>query len=219
MVCGVIDTDAALPALAMTATDREAARAARGFMPDAEGILLHRAALAAAAHGPMLEVGGYCGKSAIYLGSAARGRDGLLFSVDHHRGSEENQPGQLYRDPAVVDAATGRLDSLPHFRRAVEAAGLEDRVIAVVGTSASVARHWRTPLSLLFIDGGHTEAAAQADYSGFAAHLGGGGLLVIHDVFPDPADGGQAPFHVYRRALDEGFRDLAAEGSLRVLVR
>jgi predicted O-methyltransferase YrrM len=219
MVCGVIDTDAALPDLAMTDTDHEAARAARGFMPDGEGELLHRAALAAAAHGPMLEVGGYCGKSAIYLGSAARHRDGVLFSVDHHRGSEENQPGQLYCDPAVVDAATGRLDSLPHFRRAVEAAGLEDRVIAVVGTSASVARHWRTPLSLLFIDGGHTEAAAQADYSGFAVHLGGGGLLVIHDVFADPADGGQAPFHVYRRALDEGFRDLAAEGSLRVLVR
>lgn len=219
MVCAVIDTEAALPAPAMTAADRAAARAARGFMPDAEGMLLHRAALAAAGHGPMLEVGGYCGKSAIYLGSAARVRDGVLFSVDHHRGSEENQPGQLYCDPAVVDAATGRLDSLPHFRRTMEAAGLEDRVVAVVGPSASVARHWRTPLSLLFIDGGHTEVAAQADFSGFAVHLGDGGLLVIHDVFPDPADGGQAPFHVYRHALHEGFRDLAAEGSLRVLVR
>jgi hypothetical protein len=199
MVCVVIEADATLPAPAMTAADREAARSARGFMPDAEGVLLHRAALAAVSRGPMLEVGGYCGKSAIYLGSAARERGGVLFSVDHHRGSEENQPGQLYCDPAVIDRATGRVDSLPHFRRTVAAAGLEDVVIAVVGASASVARCWRTPLSRLFIDGG--------------------GLLVIHDVFPDPADGGQAPIRVYRRALDEGFRDLAALGSLRVLVR
>jgi predicted O-methyltransferase YrrM len=219
MVWGVLEADTALPAPVMTRADRQAARAARGFMPEAEGTLLHRAALAVASLGPMLEIGGYCGKSAIYLGSAARHRDGVLFSVDHHRGSEENQPGQLYCDPAVVDAATGRVDSLPHFRRTVEAAGLEDRVIAVVATSASVARHWHTPLSLLFIDGGHTEMAAQADYTGFAGHLSGGSLLVIHDVFPDPVDGGQAPFHVYRRALDDGFRDLAAEGSLRVLVR
>jgi MMP 1-O-methyltransferase len=219
MVWGVLDADAALPAPAMTRADREAACAARGFMPEVEGMLLHRAALAAASRGPMLEIGGYCGKSAIYLGCAARERGGVLFSVDHHRGSEENQPGQLYCDPSVVDPATGRLDSLPHFRRSVAAAGLEDRVIAVVGASAAVARYWRAPLSLLFIDGGHTEEAAQADYSGFGGHLSGGGLLVIHDVFPDPSDGGQAPFHVYRRALDEGFRDLAAEGSLRVLVR
>jgi MMP 1-O-methyltransferase len=219
MVSAVLHHAAALPAPVMTGADLEAAHAARGFMPEAEGLLLHRAALDAAGRGPMLEIGGYCGKSAIYLGSAAREHDGVLLSIDHHRGSEENQPGQLYCDPAVVDAATGRLDSLPHFRRTVEAAGLEDWVIAVVGTSASVARHWRTPVSLLFIDGGHTEAAAQADYSGFAGHLSGGGLLVIHDVFPDPADGGQAPFRVYRRALDDGFRNLAAEGSLRVLVR
>jgi predicted O-methyltransferase YrrM len=219
MVCVVIEADATLPAPAMTAADREAARSARGFMPDAEGVLLHRAALAAVSRGPMLEVGGYCGKSAIYLGSAARERGGVLFSVDHHRGSEENQPGQLYCDPAVIDRATGRVDSLPHFRRTVAAAGLVDVVIAVVGASASVARCWRTPLSLFFIDGGHTEEAAQADYSGFGPHVDGGGLLVIHDVFPDPADGGQAPIRVYRRALDEGFRDLAALGSLRVLVR
>jgi MMP 1-O-methyltransferase len=197
----------------------KAAEEAIGFMPENEGLALHRAALAAARWGPLLEVGSYCGKSAIYLGAAAQECGSVLFTVDHHRGSEENQPGQLYCDPALVDAATGRLDSLPHFRRAVEEAGLENRVIAVVGTSASVARHWHTPLSLLFIDGGHTEVAAQADYSGFAVHLTGRGLLVIHDVFPDPAEGGQAPFHVYRRAQDEGFRDLAAEGSLRVLMR
>jgi predicted O-methyltransferase YrrM len=212
-------TLATLPAPAMTAADLDAARAARGFMPDAEGLLLHRAALAGASHGPMLEVGGYCGKSAIYLGSAARERGGVLFSVDHHRGSEENQPGQQYCDPRVLDPATGRVDSLPHFRRTIEVAGLEGIVIAIVGTSATIAAHWHTPLSLLFIDGGHSEEAAHADLAGFSPHLRDGGLLLIHDVFPDPADGGQAPFHVYGRALDEGFTDLAVEGSLRVLTR
>ncbi len=203
----------------MSDADLRAARAARGFMPDAEGLVLHRAGLAAAARGPMLEVGGYCGKSALYLGAAARECGGVLFSVDHHRGSEENQPGEQYCDPDVVDAASGRVDTLPHFRHTIEAAGLEEWVVAVVGSSAAVARHWRTPLALLFIDGGHSEEAAQADYAGFSPHLGAGALLVIHDVFPDPADGGQAPYHVYLRARDDGFHDVAVEGSLRVLTR
>jgi predicted O-methyltransferase YrrM len=208
-----------LPPAAMSDADLLAAREARGFMPDDEGLLLHRAGLAAAEHGPMLEVGGYCGKSAVYLGTAARAHHSTLFSVDHHRGSEENQPGELYCDPAVIDPASGRVDSLPHFRATIEAAGLDEWVIAVVGRSVDVARNWRTPLSLLFIDGGHAEAAAQADHDGFAGHVIPGGLLVIHDVFPDPADGGQAPFHVYERAREEGFVDVAVEGSLRVLRR
>ncbi|HSP65729.1 MAG TPA: class I SAM-dependent methyltransferase [Candidatus Deferrimicrobium sp.] len=210
---------ASLPAPVMTAAELSAARAARGFMPDAEGLLLHRAGLAAAARGPLLEVGGYCGKSALYLGAAARDRRAVLFSIDHHRGSEENQPGELYCDPAVVDGATGRVDSLPNFRRTIEAAGLDDCVVAIVGSSATVAQYWRTPLALLFIDGGHSEAAAQADYSGFAGHLTEGALLLIHDVFPDPADGGQAPFHVHQRALGDGFVEVGVEGSLRVLRR
>ncbi len=203
----------------MTASDLDAARAARGFMPDAEGLVLHRAALDASPRGPMLEVGSYCGKSAVYLGCAARERGGVLYSVDHHRGSEENQPGEQYCDPEVVDPASGRVDTLPHFRRTIEAAGLETWVVAVVGSSTTVARHWHTPLALLFIDGGHSEVAAHADYAGFHRHMCDGSLLVIHDVFPDPNDGGQAPFHVYLRALDDGFRDVAVEGSLRVLRR
>jgi predicted O-methyltransferase YrrM len=208
-----------LPAAVMTTADLDAARATRGFMPDAEGLVLHRAAVAVASRGPMLEVGSYCGKSAIYLGCAARAHEGMLFSVDHHRGSEENQPGELYCDASLIDQRTGRINTLPHFQRTVEEAGLERWVVAVVGTSASVARHWRTPLALLFIDGGHTERSAHADYDGFASHVDRGGLLLIHDVFPDPADGGQAPFHVYCRALDEGFREVGVEGSLRLLQR
>jgi len=140
------------------------ARAALGFMPDDEGLALHDAGLAAAAAGPLLEVGTYCGKSAIYLGAAARERDTVLFTVDHHRGSEENQPGWEWHDERLVDPESGRLDTLPWFRRTIAAAALEDTVVAVVGDSPTVARHWRTPLGLVFIDGGHAFEVALADY-------------------------------------------------------
>ena len=189
-------------------------------MPAAEGLALHRAASMLPAAGPLLEVGGYCGLSAIYLGSAAAASGRVLFSVDHHRGSEENQPGQQYHDPALVDSHDGaRLDTLPHFRRTLSRAGLEETVVAVVGESALVARHWGTPLALVFIDGGHSEAAAMADYEGWSPWLVPGGVLAIHDVFPDPAEGGQAPYRVYLRALEEGFVEVAVAGSLRVLER
>jgi len=197
-----------------------AARAAAGFMPDAEGEALYRAGCEGAGHGPLLEIGTYCGKSAVYLGAAAQAAGTVLFTVDHHRGSEENQPGEAYHDPQLVDPETGRFDSLPTFRRTILDAGLADTVVAVVGPSPVVARHWSTPLGLVFVDGGHSAAAAQADYEGWAPHVAAGGLLAIHDVFPDPADGGRPPYEVYGRALASGaFEEVGAEGSLRVLRR
>lgn len=198
----------------------EHALAAKGFMPAEEGELLHRYARIRLPHGPALEVGTYCGKSAVYLGAAAREVGGTVFTVDHHHGSEENQAGWEHHDTEVVDPRTGRMDTLPFFRRTIEDAGLEDQVVALVGQSVTVARHWRTPLSLLFIDGGHSEEHAQNDYSGWAPWVMPGGLLVIHDVFPDPADGGQPPFHVFQRALASGcFTEVEALGSMRVLGR
>lgn len=185
-------------------------------MPPAEGRALHRAARAAPP-GPLLEIGTYCGKSAIYLGAAAAARDGVVVTVDHHRGSEEHQPGWEYHDPELVDPATGELDTLPCFRRTIHDAGLEDVVVAVVGDSPQVAAVWSTPLALVFIDGGHTEEAARADFEGWAPHLVDGGLLVVHDVFEDPADGGRAPYRVWRRAVASGaFRPVSSTGSLRV---
>jgi predicted O-methyltransferase YrrM len=196
---------------------RRAARQAIGFMPDAEGLALHEAGLRAARLGPLLEIGSYCGQSAIYLGAAARACGTVLFSVDHHRGSEEQQPGQEYFEPRLL-GPDGRIDTLPTFRRTLAASGLESVVIPVVGDSATIAAHWGTPLGLVFVDGGHSEVAAQADYAGWSPFLRAGGLLVIHDVFPNPAHGGQAPYHVFRRALASGqFRETVAVGSLRVL--
>jgi MMP 1-O-methyltransferase len=204
----------------MDAVLRAAAEAAPGFMPAEEGLALYRAGLAGAAVGPLVEIGTYCGKSTIYLAAAAREAGTVVVTVDHHRGSEEHQPGWEYHDPALVDAHTGRIDTLPVLRRTLHAAGLEDTVIAVVGRSTAVAQVWSTRIGLVFIDGGHTEEAAQADYGGWARHVADGGLLVIHDVFSDPADGGQAPYHIYQLALQSGqFTEDSVTGSLRVLRR
>lgn len=199
----------------------EVARRARGFMPDEEGLALYESGREAAAGGPMLEVGSYCGKSAVYLGAAARAGGSVLFSVDHHRGSEENQRGWEHHDAGLEDPTnTARLETLPFFRQTIDEAGLDDVVIAVVGHSPAIARWWRTPLGFLFIDGGHSEAAAQADYAGWAPLVVKGGTLAIHDVFPDPADGGRPPFMIYERALASGaFEEVRAVGSLRVLRR
>lgn len=202
---------------------RAAAEAARGFMPPEEGLALHVAALDAGrrVNGlPMLEIGSYCGKSSVYLGAAARERDTVLFALDHHRGSEENQPGWEWHEPDLVDPAVGRIDTLPRFRRTVHDAGLEGTVVALVGDSPTVARHWRTPLALLFIDGGHGHEPAHRDYECWVPWVDDDGLLLIHDVFPDPADGGRPPFELFCRAVESGaFVEQAAVGSLRVLRR
>ena len=199
---------------------RTAAQDAIGFMPEEEGLALYEAGLRGAKAGPLLEIGSYCGKSAIYLGAAAREQGTVLFSIDHHRGSEEQQPGEEFHDPRLVDPETGKVDTLPFFRKAITTAGLDGDVIAIVGESSTVAAFWRTPLGLLFIDGGHSEEAARADFDGWARHLAAHGLLAIHDVFEDPSEGGRAPFHVYEEALSSGsFEEVAAAGSLRVLER
>lgn len=197
---------------------------AKGFMPLDEGLALHQAAASAASELglPLLEVGTYCGRSTLLLADAAREAGTTVVTVDHHRGSEEQQPGWEYHDTSLVDDApgVGRMDTLPTFRRTLYRAGLEDHVVAVVGRSPQVAALWGTPLGLVFIDGGHTDEHATADYEGWAPHLAQGGLLVVHDVFPDPADGGQAPYRVYMRALESGgFTEVSVTGSMRVLRR
>jgi predicted O-methyltransferase YrrM len=199
---------------------RRAAEAAKGFMPPDEGLALYETAVAYGGVGPILEVGTYCGKSAVYLGAAARETGTVAITVDHHHGSEELQPGWEHHDATLVDPATGRMDTLPAFRETIAAAGLEDHVVAIVGVSATVAALWSTPLGMVFIDGGHAEDLAQADYDGWAPHVLPGGALVFHDIFPDPAAGGQAPYRVYRRALDSGaWEERRVTGSLRVLER
>ncbi len=192
------------------------AQRVKGFMPHNEGLALYRAAAEAASQGPLVEIGSYCGKSAVYLGAAAAASGGVLFTIDHHRGSEEMQAGWEHHDAELVDPQTGRMDSLPILRQTLIDAGLEETVVAIVGDSVTIAAHWPSA-ALVFIDGGHGEAPAHADYEAWAPKVMPGGLLAIHDVFPDPADGGRPPYEIWLRALDDGFIGFAAEGSLRVL--
>jgi MMP 1-O-methyltransferase len=203
------------------------ARRARGFMPDDEGEALFVAArragsedVAGASPPTLVEIGAWCGKSTVYLGAAAEATGALVLSIDHHRGSEENQPGWEYHEPDLVDPGTGRIDTLPHWRRTIAAAGLEASVMGIVGDSPTLAARWDRPLAFCFIDGGHGEDPAWADFRGWAPHVALGGWLAIHDVFPDPADGGRPPYELYRSALHSGeFVDDSACGSLRVLRR
>jgi len=219
-------------------------------MPDDEGVALHLVARRAArgGRGPLVEIGAYQGRSTLYIaaglaaaglaaaglaaaGLAAAGARSAadtatasprLYSVDHHRGSEEMQAGWPHHDASLVDPRTGAMDSLPAFRATIARAGVEDLVIAVVGDSHAVADDWRAPVSMVFLDGGHGEEIEWGDYLRWTGHLVAGGFLVIHDVFADPADGGRPPYECYRHAIETGHyleETTVRRGSLRVLRR
>lgn len=177
----------------------------KGFLDEEEGQRLYEIALEASRRGPCLEIGSYCGKSTLYLGTACKRNNSILFSIDHHRGSEEQQPGQAYFDPELLNPETGRIDTFKEFRQTIEVAGLEDTVVPIVSCSEVAARLWATPLSLVFIDGGHTYEAVYTDYKAWAGHIISSGYLLIHDIFKDPQKGGQAPYHIYNRAVASGF--------------
>lgn len=192
----------------------------KGFLDKEEGRCLYEMALAASRLGPCLEIGSYCGKSAIYLGSACRENNGILFSIDHHRGSEEQQPGEEYFDPDLFDPQSGLVDTFKEFRKMLEKAGLEDTVVPIVCRSDVAARLWATPLSLVFIDGGHSYQSVFTDYQCWTRHIIPEGYLLIHDIFIDPAQGGQAPYEVYKLARASGlFEALPMIKTLGVLQR
>jgi predicted O-methyltransferase YrrM len=200
--------------------NKELLQSVKGFLDEDEGRCLYDTALRANRMGPCLEIGSYCGKSTLYLGAACKKNKGILFSIDHHCGSEEQQPGEEYFDPDLFDPKTGRINTFGEFRAAVERAGIEDTVVPIVCRSEVAARYWATPLSLVFIDGGHSMEAACTDYGAWSGHIIPGGYLVIHDIFTDPNQGGQAPYHIYNLALNSGlFAEVAMIKTLGVLQR
>jgi len=192
----------------------------KGFMDEEEGQYLYRLAETAGGLGPCLEIGSYCGKSTLYLGSACKKVKTVLFSIDHHRGSEEQQPGEEYFDPDLLDKNTGRIDTFRWFRQTLEKAALEETVVPMICRSDLAARAWATPLALVFIDGGHAYETAFTDYHSWARHVMPGGFLVFHDIFPDPALGGQAPYEVYKIARSSGlFQEHPMVKSIGILQR
>jgi predicted O-methyltransferase YrrM len=195
-------------------------RDVKGFLDEKEGIRLYEIASEASRFGPCLEIGSYCGKSTIYIGTACRENRAALFSIDHHRGSEEQQPGEEYFDPELFNSQTGCVDTFSEFRKTLENADLEETVVPIVCRSEIAARSWATPLSLVFIDGGHSYESASTDYNCWAGFIMPKGYLLIHDIFLDPEKGGQAPYEVYKLALASNrFRELPMTGTLGVLRR
>ena len=190
----------------------------KGFLDHNEGICLYNHALSSSKKGPILEIGSYCGKSTIYLATAAKEYNCSVYSVDHHTGSEENQVGWEYHDIELFDEETGKINSFPEFMRNLRKANLLDTVIPIVSDSSLVSRDWKIPLSMVFIDGGHTMEAAFNDFNNWKDKIIKGGILAIHDVFPNPDDGGRPPFEIYRKALSEkSFKEVEAVKSLRIL--
>lgn len=191
----------------------------KGFLSAAEGDALFRSALETAGLGPALEIGSYCGKSTLYLAAAMAERDGLVFAVDHHAGSEEHQRGEMFHDPALYDADTGRVDSFREFRQNLNRAGLLERVVPIVAGSGLAARYWTTPLGLVFIDGGHSLDAALTDYRCWSCHIVRGGILAIHDVYANAEDGGQAPRAIWQLARDSGLFEVTDQIDSLALLR
>jgi hypothetical protein len=200
--------------------DEDLLNTVKGFLDAREGMALYHIALEASRFGPCLEIGSYCGKSTVYIGSACRQHNSILFSIDHHRGSEEQQPGEGYFDPELFDLEASQVDTFRAFRKTLETAGLVDTVVPMVCRSDVAARAWATPLSLVFIDGGHSYEAAYTDYNAWSGHIMPGGYLLIHDIFEDPEKGGQAPYHIYQMAAASGlFKELPMVDTLGVLKR
>ncbi len=194
------------------------ARDIKGFLGEDEGRKLFELALEAAKIGPCLEIGSFCGKSTVYLGTACKAGGVTLYTIDHHRGSEEQQPGQLYFDPEIYDDKSGLIDSLPLLRSVLQKACLEDTVVPMITSSQVASRNWATPLSLVFIDGGHAYETVLTDYLSWRHHLLQNGYLVFHDIYSDPAKGGQAPYEVYKQALATGiYQELPMIDSLGIL--
>jgi predicted O-methyltransferase YrrM len=190
----------------------------KGFLDPKEGDALYSYAKQYSISGSCLEIGSYCGKSAVYLGMAVKENGQKLYSVDHHKGSEEQQPGEEYFDPDLKSKDGDGIDTLPFFLDTIEKSKLQSFVIPIVSTSEEANEDLDINFDMIFIDGGHSEEAAQKDYDLWTHRINIGGILAIHDVFPNPKDGGRPPYNIYIKALESGnFEELEVVKSLRLL--
>lgn len=211
---------AVLESVPMDARLIQIAHGCKGYLDESEGLRLYALAEQFGRIGPIVEIGSYCGKSSVYIGAGAKAAQSVVVCVDHHRGSEEHQPGEEYHDPELYDADAGRMDTLRALRRTLHLAQLEETCVPMVTRSSTASKLWNTPLGMVFIDGGHSWEAALADYEGWHDKLAIGGVLAIHDLFPNPAEGGQAPIDIYRKGLASGlFTALETTKTLGVLQR
>tara|TARA_B100001175_G_scaffold57849_1_gene46669 strand:+ start:608 stop:1228 length:621 start_codon:yes stop_codon:yes gene_type:complete len=190
----------------------------KGFLNAEEGEALYSYTKEFTRDGNALEIGSYCGKSAVYIGSAVKENNQKLYSIDHHKGSEEQQPGEEYFDPDLLNKEGNGIDTLPFFLKTIKDSYLEGYVIPVVSSSEEAHKDLKMNFNMIFIDGGHSEEAAQTDYKLWSKKINPEGVLAIHDVFPNPNDGGRPPYNIYLNALESGaFEEIDVIKSLRIL--
>ncbi len=178
----------------------------KGFMPSHEGLALTKWAEEFSHYGPALEIGTFGAKSALYIAAGSSILNQLVYTIDHHSGSEEHQLGEEYFDPEIYDEKLGRVNTVPLMQSNLQQFDESKWIVPILANAKSVAPSWGIELGLLFIDGSHTEISAMNDYDNWRSKLHSKGALVIHDIYEKPEDGGQAPYLIYQKALEEGFQ-------------
>ena len=190
----------------------------KGFLSDKEAKKLQELFLKVHHLGSVLEIGTYCGKSALNFSDIAKDVNGLIYTVDHHTGSEEHQYGEEYHDSELFDERLKKFNTLPEFLNNLKFKKMAKFIIPIIDNSQNASKVFSEKISLLFIDGGHSFETALSDYNAWKDKICTGGLLVIHDVFPNPKDGGRPPYEIYTLAREsKEFNDLGLYETLGIL--
>ena len=188
------------------------------FMPKHEGIALTKWSEKFSSIGPIMEIGSYCGKSAIYLSKGAILNDQLVYTIDHHFGSEEHQIKEEYFDSEIFDYKNQRVNTLPLLIKNINKIQVKN-IVPIVSNSVDIASKWNAKLGMVFIDGGHSFKAANNDYVSWSTKIKKNGALVIHDIFENPDEGGQAPFEIFQKALKNNFEVYERVDTLACLIK
>ena len=189
----------------------------KGFLDLNEGIALYEEVKRVSENNFCVEIGSYCGKSTCFIGQACKENKSKLITIDHHKGSEEQQLGELYFDAEVYDEKLGRVNTLPLLEKNLAKFDLEDVVKPLVMDSISASKIVENNADLIFIDGSHTFESAESDYELWKNKIKKGGTLAIHDVYDSEDEGGQAPNKIFKQSLNEGFNFIKRVKSLVLL--
>jgi predicted O-methyltransferase YrrM len=120
----------------------------------------------------IVEIGSYCGRSTVVLGSVARAMSDnvRIYAIDPHDG----KVGAL--DQGIQTVAP----TLERFRHNINDAGLTDLVEVIQKFSYEV--EWsQKPIHLLFIDGLHDYTNVARDFFHFAEWVAPNGYVTFHD--------------------------------------
>ena len=189
----------------------------KGFLDLNEGIALYEEVKRVSENNFCVEIGSYCGKSTCFIGQACKENKSKLITIDHHKGSEEQQLGELYFDAEVYDEKLGRVNTLPLLEKNLAKFDLEEVVKPLVMDSISASKIVENNADLIFIDGSHTFESAESDYELWKNKIKKGGTLAIHDIYDSEDEGGQAPNKIFKQSLNEGFNFIKRVKSLVLL--